>query len=306
MCGCSLFTSFDGISGAPDETDASTDDATTSTQADGKASAPVVDASDAGVDSGHFRVPAEGVYTYAVTGLETSDAGPVFGPEAGALVLTHTSGPTGDGMVHHLPFLDGGALGALSWSIRLDVNKVHWREMQNQSAFSGDIAQLYGSEFIRFSFFSANFDTLVAFSCLPGDTMMSDQDKPGDVGKHACNGKDVPDGSPFAVQGTYTMVGTDAVSIAGVNVLASHYQGVYQVFQAQNGTETIDFWFAQDDGMLLKITYDVHLTTHSPFTATYAETTTMTLTSRTPSPFPDDAGTDAAADAKLDAADGGG
>jgi hypothetical protein len=300
LCGCSLVTSFDGISGSPTDADASPGDATVAIADGAVASQP--EAGDAGVDAAHFRVPAEGVYTYAVTGTETSDAGRVFGPDAGILVLAHTSGPSGAAEVRHLAYLDGGAPAGRAWSIRLDVNPTHWRQMDCVSTSEGDIGQLFGSEFLRFSFFSANFDTLVGFSCLPGDRMLSDSDKPGDVLKHACNGKDIPDGSPFAVQGTYTLVGMDAVPIAGVNVSAAHYQGVYQVFQAQNGTETIDFWFAEDDGMLVKIQYDVHIDTHSPFTAVYSEQTTMTLVNRTAGPFPVDAGLEAS----IDAGDSGG
>ncbi|MBX3207563.1 MAG: hypothetical protein KF764_21115 [Labilithrix sp.] len=269
--GCSLLVGeglSGGSGGAEDPADANDD-------------APSVPGNEGGLDGAPPLPPRprEGVYAYVISGKDTLSFGPVttsYGPTASATVVNRE----GAGSCFTMTLaLRSGYTDAQDFCVREDaIVRTGGRRRQFFQVLSG-------------------VDVNTSMVCEPGDVFNVAAPVVGETKTHLCTGKNVESEngeSPFSSGGTYRYVGEETIKVGSSDVRVRHFREELTVTGEQTGKNELDWYFAVESGVLVRLVRKVAIVFPRAFETTYAENADLSLVALEPAPLPVDAGSDAA------------
>ncbi len=260
---CGLILGVESLS-VQDETAAAFD----ASSEDGPSNGPIDSGStepfDAGVDDPIQERPPEGTYTYTVSGNDKV---------TGIVPLsTSTYGPTATVKVTYP--------GAGCFQLLIHLRNNYDERMDFCLRPDGDLPRESfthqgGQRTQKFSVGSA----ATIQTCAPGDVYFNGAPPRDHVWRHECVGSNTDDqsgsDSSFTTAGDYRFVGTETISVAGMDIPVLHFRDERTVTGSQTGTNDADWYFAANDGVLVKLTRTINIK-YAGF-ATYTESLIMVL-----------------------------
>ena len=256
----------DAGTGAPTADGAAAPDATTAADAGPGAAAPAATATGAGgpaslgpagpapASAGAKPVPAEGVYVYATSGYEETDA---LG-----------------GSRHDYPSQTTSTMrrAGCGWVERWEPLAERWDESHLCNEPDGVAIRTFKT-YHQFFQRSQQQD----YECPPGSHVGRDQWQPGSRWTWSCT-------SSFGTISTDVVhLGTEQLSVGGAAVTVEHLRYDSKMTGANRGTQVQERWVHRGTNLSVRIKTDIDIESDSPFgTVGYQEHYTITLTSLTP------------------------
>jgi len=242
--------------------------------------APTEPADAADAEAVGKRRPDEGIYAYVATGKDSIN---VLGN-----TRTAPYGPTASVAIVHED--------ADCYSAKLTLRTGYTEKM--------DLC-LRGSETIRVGVHRSQHLAVLGgilvstvMTCKPGDTMTLLSPAPEQEWPHICTGRNEESEtgtSQFTSGGPYEYVGEEDVVVGGAAIRTRHLREELVVTGSQQGTNNVDWYFAVEDGLLVRLVRKTSIAFPTAFfSAYYTEDADLTLVSTTPAPLAGDAGADAA------------
>lgn len=208
--------------------------------------------------------PAAGVYVYRGTGTEHLSVPP----------KRQSQGPRMPATVTHQS--DG------CWTLRIDFSSQHWQTWI-YCPRNGGLVELGGQTFERWDFVVTKYDSTSQFSCDPPSVAMRAEMRPGDHWQQSCRGTSSGTKGEAVSSGQYTFIGDEVVVVGGRDVPAHHFRQLRTLSGSQTGTQTTDYWFAKQNGLLLRNRRAVTVHTDTVIgSSTYTERGSFLLTSLQP------------------------
>jgi hypothetical protein len=248
--GCSLLLLDDGYSSTP-----------SNESSNGPSDSSVVDEEHAPHAPIVGPLPSEGVHDYVTTGRDALD---------GFIKTSNDYGPRASASVVHR----GESCFALTFDIRSG-----YEETMEFCRRGSDVVQESG---VRSQVFFGIGATTTQ-TCSPGDVYLSAAPSAGNEWTHTCNGKN-KDGksgdSEFTTAGPYRFVGAETLAVDGRDTSVMHYHDERTVSGSQTGTNVADWYFAETDGLLVRLTRDISIEYKAPVIGRvhYTEHLEMNLT----------------------------
>jgi hypothetical protein len=237
--------------------------------------------------SGPSYRPTEGTYTYSGDSLQNFT---LFGNPT----EQHPSGVFLATIVHDA---DG------CWRFRInsgvDPAPLTWEE-DTFCARDGRLVKVGLVSDVRVE--SLGSETITTVACAPPDDYIRRGMTPSDSWSVFCTGSNVTKPNtfdfsyPFNTAGPYLYEGNEDVSVGARSVSAFHFHETRQLSGTNptgagsySGTQETNWWFSRADGLPLKRTQTVDLTTDTGIPAVgnvlYAETSSWTLSALDPAPL---------------------
>jgi len=210
--------------------------------------------------------PRAGVYTYEGSGEE----------RLSFLSTSQDQGPTIPGTVTY------GAPGC--WTLAVEYNSFH-RQSWEWCMRDGVLEEQGGTTQQKFDFGAFTVDETSVIGCAPPFVAVDADAEPGDVVRTRCEGVSERTGSRVVSSGTYEFVGRTTVEVAGEDVPALRYRADRELSGDQTGTERVDIWFAERDGLPLRNVREIRVVSPAPAPlneVVYTESGEWRLTSLTP------------------------
>lgn len=208
--------------------------------------------------------PREGVYTYTGSGTEHLSTPP----------KTQEQGPEIPGTVTYQP--DG------CWTFRVDYSTSHWQTW-NYCSRDGALFEGGGLTFQSWDFVVTKLENVSTFRCDPPIVDVRAHMKPGDSWHQSCAGSSNQIEGTVTSAGRYRFVGKETLEIGGRRVAANRFRQERKFTGSQTGTQSVDFWFAEADGLPLRNERKVTVDSSSPIgTITYTEEGRFVITSMVP------------------------
>jgi len=189
--------------------------------------------------------PPAGVYTYEGSGEERL-----------SFLSTHQpQGPPIPGTVTH------GADGC--WTLEVEYNSFH-RQSWEWCMLDGVLEEHGGTTHQKFDFGAFTVDETSVIVCDPPFVAVDASAEPGDTVRTRCEGDSETTDSRVLSRGTMEFVGRTTVDVAGQAVPALHYRAERELSGDQTGTERLDMWFAERDGLPLRNEREIRVVSPAP------------------------------------------
>jgi hypothetical protein len=211
-------------------------------------------------------VPRPGVYVYRGGGAESL-----------TFMNTHQKqGPDEPGTVTVAP--DG------CWTFALQYNSFH-SQTWNRCAHDGEIVETGGSTTQKFDFVAFKQSEHSVVVCVPSMIVADPSAVAGTQLRARCQGHSETTGTNITQDATITYEAPDSVLVGRVAVPAVHSHEVMQLSGDQQGSVTIDIWFARSNGLPLRDQHSINVVSPAPAPlnrVTYSEDGAWQVTSLQP------------------------
>lgn len=168
------------------------------------------------------------------------------------------------------------------WATEVDFNDA-FRQTWHHCTAAGDVVEHASRTSTRWDLGVMTIDENADFVCDPPGVIIRSGERRSEVSRYTCTG------TSDAIEGTttseveYSMVGAESIAIDGTVVPTFHYIEVDTLTGAQRGTTTIDYWYAIESFLLVRMERSIRLRTESPVGAvTYSENGSWQLESLRP------------------------
>lgn len=208
--------------------------------------------------------PPSGVYTAAGNGRASIDFPPTsqsYGATVPVIVRADADG---------------------CWTTEVDFNDA-FRQTWHHCVIDGDVVERSSRTSTRWDLGVMTIDEHADFVCDPPGVIIRAGERRAEVSRYSCVGtSDAIDGSTTS-DVSYSMVGAESVDVGGTMVPAFHYVEVDTLTGAQRGTTTIEYWYAIESFLLVRMERDIALRTDSPVgSVTFTENGSWQLQSLDP------------------------
>ena len=168
------------------------------------------------------------------------------------------------------------------WVFRIDYSTHHWQTWQ-YCLHQGDLWEAGGRSWQLWSIGMVDLTNLSTFSCAPRSMALPLRRSPGQIWQSSCTGRNSSVGGTTVSAGPYQYLGTATIRVGGIPVRAAHFLRLRTESGAQSGTERDDAWFAENDGMVLRLDQSISVSSKTPFgSSTYSQTGSFALASLVP------------------------
>lgn len=168
------------------------------------------------------------------------------------------------------------------WSTQVDFNSAY-SQTWDYCATDGAVSELANHTSTRWDFGFTTIDEHTDFVCDPPGSIVRAGERRDAVSSYSCAGRNSSVGGSTTSSVEFTMVGAESIDIGGAPTPTFHYREVDRLSGAQRGTTTIDYWYAVDSFLLVRMTRTNELHTDSPIgSITYSETGSLQLQSLEP------------------------
>jgi hypothetical protein len=212
------------------------------------------------------RTPAPGVYTFDGDGTESLSFLSTQQSQGPTLPATIT--PDGHGC----------------WRFVVEYNTFHtqgWDWCRDGAR----IREGGGTTVQKFDFVAYTVDEHSTITCDPPFVIVDTDAHAGDTTTSNCKGHSTTTNGDMVTTGTVRFVAREQLTVDGTTVPVLHYRADRIISGDQTGHESSDFWFATDDGMLVRNERDIEVASPAPAplnSVTYREHGWFQLASLTP------------------------
>ena len=168
------------------------------------------------------------------------------------------------------------------WRVTVDYNEAHWQDWR--FCPDGDVVvDEGGTTYQRWDFGALTVENETVFVCDPPPLMIDPAAEPGASWDQTCVGTSSQVSGEATSSGPYRFEGRDELTVAGQVVPVRHYRQERTLSGAQSGSTVLDVWFAEADGLPVRMAREVAIDSSSPVgTVAYTESGWWQLTTLTP------------------------
>ena len=168
------------------------------------------------------------------------------------------------------------------WTWHIDYNAAHWHEFDFCPA-GGELLLVGQRNFQSWDFGFMKAENLGTYSCDPPAPIVAEAATVGASFQHHCTGDNTAAPGPSTSEGPATIVGTETISIGGVDVATVHQTRRQAMSGTQVGQIDEDWWYAADTGLPVRSERHYQVDTASVIGAiSYTEQGSWQLTSMEP------------------------
>jgi hypothetical protein len=174
------------------------------------------------------------------------------------------------------------ALGDGCWRTSVDLNAVN-RQSWDHCLAGGSITELGTIHTTRWDFGAATVENTTTMACEPPLLAVDLSATAGTSWSQYCTGTSTRVVGTTVSEGPYAFVGPETFNVGGQEVPCLHYRQTRATSGAQDGPTVIDFWFAADNGLMIRMDRDISIVADSPVgNIKYREQGTWSMTSLLP------------------------
>jgi hypothetical protein len=173
-------------------------------------------------------------------------------------------------------------VGANCWDFQIDYSTHHW-ETWDYCLGRGGLRQTGGRVWQLWSIGPVNITNTTSITCSAQTVALPAPIHSGQRSVARCTGTSTEVKGGMVSAGPYEFLGTATMSVGGRSVRAVHFLELRTDSGAQRGTERTELWLSESNGLPLRVTQDINVTTATPFgTSRYTQAGTFTLASLVP------------------------
>lgn len=168
------------------------------------------------------------------------------------------------------------------WRLTVDYNEAHWQDW-TLCPGDGGLVETGGTTFQAWDFGATQIENTSNFDCEPPNLFFDPDAEVGDTWNQSCTGTNSQIDGETVSSGPVTVVARETLDIGGTEVDTVHYREQRTIGGAQEGSNTTDWWFTEDQVLPVRAERTVEVGSPSPLgTITYTEQGWWELTSLDP------------------------
>lgn len=170
------------------------------------------------------------------------------------------------------------------WLLRVDFNEAHWQTWRLcEGEADGQLVDGGGESYQRWDLGATTIENRSTFRCEPASVVFDLRARPGASSSGSCEGTGSAVDGTTTSTGTNTVVGDEELRIGGTPVEVRHVRIEQQLSGAQEGTNTLEWWFDRSNGLPVRFERTMVVSSSSPVgPIEYREDTSWQLESRSP------------------------